>query len=199
MISTKNPRPSPANFRAATLSDALVARRLVLQLPLASLVGCARSMSRPAPDLAPAPLAFRRRFLDVLDELELVRLYALNPNGPSRSEAPPDATYFRGYLVSRDAAPAAPDSHQGRAHRGLRNIIEATSAVAAACFDPAQGATFTGNAGTFDALVCFGCNNYRIYGQSKVDVVGDSFEAADARPWFQAFQAAGLIERRAPS
>lgn len=172
-------------------------RRAILPLPLAVLFSCAQKSSRPPPDLAPQPLAFRTRFLAALDELELVRLYTLDPYGSSRSEAPPDATYLRGYLVSHHAEPAKVDRRHGRAHRGLRNIMEATSAVAMSCFEPGHGATFAGSSGTFDALVCFGCSNYRVYGQSKTDVVGDSFEAPDSQSWFQAFQAAGLIQRRA--
>ncbi len=70
---------------------------------------------------------------------------------------------------------------------GERNIMQAASAVAAACFDPAHGARFRGAHGTFDVLVCFGCDNYRISGENPDDVVNDSFEAAETGPWFSAF------------
>jgi hypothetical protein len=44
-------------------------------------------------------------------------------------------------------------------------------------------------------LVSIGCGNYRISGQSRDDVFGDSFEAAETKPWYGAFEAAGLFKR----
>jgi hypothetical protein len=161
------------------------------------LGGCASAPDRPAPDLAPAPLAFRQRFLAELDHLELEQLYVLNPHARAPSEAPPSTSFFKGFAVVRQAEPAPIDRRQGRAHRGLRNIMNATSRVAAACFEPGHGARFRSQQGTFDVLVCFACNNYRIYGQTKTDVVGDSFETADAAPWLEAFQSAGLLPNAA--
>lgn len=70
--------------------------------------------------------------------------------------------------------------------------MEATTDEAMACFDPGHGARFRGQEGGWDVLVCFSCSSYRVYGQSREDVVGDSFEGAAVAPWSQAFSAAGL-------
>ena len=182
------------NYRAVLNAATLLQTFIVLArfaFPMALLVGCApTAVSRPAPDLAPAKLEMRQRFLAELDGMELERLYVLDPHGLSAAEPGGGAARFRGYAVAREAEPAAGDRRAGRAHRGLRNIMEATSAVAAACFEPGHGARFRGARGVFDVLVCFGCNNYMIYGENREDVLSDSFEAADAKPWFQAFKAA---------
>lgn len=131
--------------------------------------------------------------------MELERLYGLDPNmRASSSDAPSGARYFGGYLVVHDAAPLAADRYHGQLHRGLRNIMEATSPIAMACFEPGQGARFRGARGTFDVLVCFSCNNYRVTGPSPDDELDDSFEAADAGPWRGAFKAAGLGPRATP-
>jgi hypothetical protein len=73
--------------------------------------------------------------------------------------------------------------------------MEATTTTGMSCVDFVHGATFRGAKGSYDVLVSLGCGNYRIYGQSRVDIVGDSFAAADMEPWFGAFEAAGLIKR----
>jgi len=130
--------------------------------------------------------------------MEVEQLYGLDPNGPSAPEALLGATHFANYLVVRQAAPTTADRRGGRLHRGLRNIMEATSAVATACFEPGQGARFRGARGTFDVLVCFSCSNYRVVGPPPRDELNDSFEAADARPWRAAFVAAGLVPSGPP-
>ena len=73
--------------------------------------------------------------------------------------------------------------------------MEATTTTGISCVDFVHGATFRGAQGTYDVLVSIGCGNYRIYGQSKDDGVGDSFEAAETKPWYGAFEAAGLIKK----
>jgi hypothetical protein len=159
-------------------------------LPLILVVGCAPP-PRPAPDLRPQQAAFRAQFLRELASMELARLYTLDPYG----DCPPGATTFHSVCVKREGEPAAEDRHAGRAHRGLRNLMEATSNEHMSCVDFVHGATFRGAHGSFDVLVSLGCRNYLISGQSQDDGVGDSFEAADIEPWFGAFEAAGLIKR----
>ncbi|HEX2872032.1 MAG TPA: hypothetical protein VHP33_12265 [Polyangiaceae bacterium] len=164
-------------------------RVLIQAAGFALLVGCAPP-PRPAPDLRPQQAAFRARFLRELDSMELERLYKLDPY----QECPEGAITFYSVCVTGEREPAAEDRHAGRAHRGLRNLMEATTTGGMSCFDAIHGATFRGAHGSFDVLVSLGCGNYRIYGQSRDEVVGDSFEGAEARPWFAAFEAAGLLK-----
>lgn len=124
--------------------------------------------------------------------MQLERLYTLDPYG----DCPPDATAFHSFCVKREGQPAAEDRRAGRAHRGLRNIMEATTATSVSCVDFVHGATFRDSKGSYDVLVSIGCGNYRIYGQSRDDGVGDSFAGAETEPWYGAFEAAGLIKRR---
>jgi hypothetical protein len=166
-------------------------RVLIQSAGFALLVGCAPP-PRPVPDLRPQQAAFRAQFLRELESMELERLYTLDPYG----DCPPAATTFHSVCVKREGEPAVEDRRAGRAHRGLRSIIEGTTATGVSCVDFVHGATFRGAKGSYDVLVSISCGNYRISGQGREDVVGDSFEGAETEPWYGAFAAAGLIKRR---
>lgn len=126
--------------------------------------------------------------------MQLERLYVLDPYGGTAGEPAPAGTHFKN--VVRSAEPAPEDRRNGRAHRGVRNIMEATTTTGVSCVDFVHGATFRGSRGTYAVLVSIGCGNYRIYGQSKDEGMGDAFAAAETNPWYGAFEAAGLLKKR---
>jgi hypothetical protein len=138
------------------------------------------------------PAVKSRAFPTALDHLKVVKLLLLDPSA-TRENTPTSTARFHGWVVAASAIEV--DASSGNSLiLSMRAIVGSPKEGLAACFDPHHGAILSDGHRSYDAVVCFKCARYEVFGADGELIWGGSFTKVKSEEfqWNRIFRSAGL-------